>query len=212
MISLAAEMSAIETGSCSANSKDRHLSPRELMGKPSRFKPNKTSFAIFLVHFYCLISYYGLTSSCIVISPEQLEKNLCRSKVCPNYGKCVIDENGFFAKCVCPSECDYSTASSPSGSSSSSSQIEPYSGFSRKETKHKADRESISSELFSQTICGSDGKNYNNFCELKQQSCLQNKEIKIFYFGKCSKHPESVDKLSKPILNSISSYHNSRSM
>ena len=98
--------------------------------------------------------------------------------MCPNYSKGVIDENGFFAKCICPSECDYSP---------SSNQLDSYGSYNRKETKLRADKESISNELFSQTICGNDGKNYNNFCELKQQSCLQNKEIKIFYFGKCSK-------------------------
>ena len=43
------------------------------------------------------------------------------------------------------------------------------------------------SELLNHLVCATNGQNYKNFCELKKASCHQNREMKIFYFGKCSK-------------------------
>lgn len=159
------------------------------MTKIGRLTNKCCFFAVlcFLNNFYLYLS--------IVILPEQLERNLCRSKVCPNYGKCVIDENNFFAKCICPSECDHTDNSHNINYGAKSTNRyfnkrffnHQENSLDKKDTKSKHhDKESISNELFSQTICGNDGKNYKSFCDLKQQSCLQNKEIKIFYFGKCS--------------------------
>ena len=39
----------------------------------------------------------------------------------------------------------------------------------------------------SMPICGSNGKDYRNWCELQRESCHTLKEIKIKYYGKCGK-------------------------
>ena len=36
-------------------------------------------------------------------------------------------------------------------------------------------------------VCGNDGQDYNNWCELRMASCKTMKEIKVKYYGKCSK-------------------------
>ena len=134
------------------------------------------AFLLF-ISVFLLTNKYGIVYNCIVYGTEQLEQNLCKSKVCPNYGKCKIDEVNFFAKCVCPSECDLNDLNS----SPQMFMIKDEDDKPRQKTK-----EIITNELFSQTVCGNDGRDYTNFCELKKESCESNKEIKIFYFGKCS--------------------------
>ena len=117
-------------------------------------------FLLLLVLFICFQPKF----LCFVINPEQLEQTLCKSKACPYYGKCVLDDNGFFTKCVCPSECE-------------TNDLEFNLPFNNNELA--APRE------FS--LCGNDGLDYANLCELKRQSCLLAKEIKVFYLGSCSK-------------------------
>lgn len=149
---------------------------------------HRTNNSLLLTQFFYVIillincsnnkTKYFFINSCIVIGPEQLEQSLCKSKVCPNYGKCKIDENEFYAKCVCPDECDITDFTSA-----------PQMFMINDDTNslNYKSREVLANELFSQTVCGSDGRDYENFCELKKESCRLNREIKIFYFGKCSK-------------------------
>jgi hypothetical protein len=158
-----------------------------------------------------------LIECCVIFGTEQLEESLCKTKVCPNYGRCKIDENGFFAKCVCPTECsaggsdassadiDYDLANSVVNLPPSISLNSLRSNRNNKNEKKKKKRLNIkyasslslysdtsqpvadAHELFKHTVCGSNGQDYKNFCELKKHSCRQNRENKIFYFGKCSK-------------------------
>jgi coxsackievirus/adenovirus receptor len=39
----------------------------------------------------------------------------------------------------------------------------------------------------SRPVCGVNGVDYKNVCELKKASCLGHKEIKVKYYGKCGK-------------------------
>lgn len=48
------------------------------------------------------------------------------------------------------------------------------------------DSDQHKSLVLSRKVCGTDGKDYSNFCELKKHSCKNNREIKIAYFGKCN--------------------------
>jgi hypothetical protein len=101
-------------------------------------------------------------SCCIIIDTEQLEHNLCRTKECPNYSKCTINENRLIPECNCQTECE----------------INDYIDMLTEPLKnHKPKMDDI--------ICGTDGKDYENFCQLRQISCKQNKEIKIAHIGKC---------------------------
>jgi hypothetical protein len=107
---------------------------------------------------------------CIVIGSEHLEQTLCKSKICPYYGKCVIDENGFFPKCVCPIECDLSEFNIDYNS------------------HHKRQNELVQTELIISKdlkICGNDGIDYKSICDLKKQSCNLQKDIRIHYLGSC---------------------------
>ncbi len=100
---------------------------------------------------------------CIIIGTEQLEHNLCRTKVCPNYSKCKINENLLVPECYCSE-----------GSCNPNDYVEMLVS-------------SLKNVNISQTqvVCGNDGKDYENFCQLRQASCKQNKEIKIAYIGPC---------------------------
>lgn len=165
-------------------------------------------FASILALACCLIQ------SCVIYDTEQLESSLCKNKVCGNYGTCKIDENGFYAKCVCPSECSLSEmvdndlsknvinippaisarmAKSDNKISSRSYDDQIVFGVGRKsimtvQTSKQKRRNQNNQvyELFNQVVCGSNGIDYRNFCELKKHSCKQNKQVKIYYFGKCS--------------------------
>ncbi|CAF0717274.1 unnamed protein product [Brachionus calyciflorus] len=98
-------------------------------------------------------------------SCDRLELKLCKNKACPNYATCKIEENGLVPKCVCPTSCQNHTSEFNSDSN----------------PRH------FSNEiLLNRIICGSDGNDYENFCELKKFSCKMNREIKIAYFGKCN--------------------------
>ena len=39
----------------------------------------------------------------------------------------------------------------------------------------------------STAVCGNDGQDYKNWCELRMASCNTMREIKVKYYGKCSK-------------------------
>lgn len=144
--------------------------------------------------FKILIILANLTNlilNCIVYGTEQLEESLCKTKSCPFYGKCKIDEHGFVAKCICPNECDLSDLTS-----GGASQLFMIGDYEINNNQHQAigniaaavkSKEEITSSLFGQTVCGSDGFNYKSYCDLKKESCKSSREIKIFYFGKCSK-------------------------
>lgn len=53
-------------------------------------------------------------------------------------------------------------------------------------TECKDESEQQNTLILGSGICGTDGKDYLNFCELKNYSCKKNREIKIAYFGKCN--------------------------
>lgn len=153
-----------------------------------------------------LISHlFGTVFTCIVYGTEQLEDSLCKSKACPFYAKCKLDEHSFVAKCVCPDECSgfgelsniknaavsaaasqlLMIAGSAAGSTNAGSDYE-VSTFGRAGFNATKKREDIINSLFGKTVCGSDGIDYESFCDLKKESCRTSREIKIFYFGKCS--------------------------
>jgi hypothetical protein len=153
------------------------------------------------------LNNFLLTAACILHGTEQLEVSLCKAKSCPYYGKCRIDESGFYAKCACPEECDLTDLSSTSqlfvsGYDSGEQQTEHDAGVvASRRTKavampttttpsmgqSRSKELLVTNELFAQVVCGSDGLNYKNFCQLKKESCKMSRDIKIYYFGKCSK-------------------------
>ena len=107
--------------------------------------------------------------SCIIIGTDRLEQNLCEKKVCPNYGKCKIDNENSqlsFTKCVCSNECDISDTSSML--------LPDY---------LKSNGMTLLS--INEPVCGSDGKNYANACNLRFSSCEQRTDIRIMHIGKC---------------------------
>ena len=122
------------------------------------------------ITFY-LISFLSQYNCCIVIGIDQLEKTLCKTKACPNYSRCKIDENGYYAKCYCPFDCDINDVNS---------MIQMFS------TPFNYTN-SLSSFKTDQPVCGTNGKDYRNFCDLQKESCDENNEIKIAYLGKCGK-------------------------
>ena len=129
----------------------------------------KLSQTITIVIILIQIFFFNYENAfcCIVFGPEQLEMNLCRNKVCPNYGRCKIDENGFFAKCYCPKECDEATDAHVVSITSD---------------------ENVSvDQMIDTTVCGTDGRDYKSSCELQRESCLQNREVRVAFQGKCSK-------------------------
>lgn len=103
--------------------------------------------------------------ACVIIGTDQLEQNLCRKKICPNYSRCKVDEKKLFTQCVCSNECD-------------ERDIESMLPEYLKNSNVRRD----------EVVCGSDGESYENACQLRKLSCEQNKEIKIMYIGKCGKY------------------------
>jgi hypothetical protein len=157
--------------------------------------------------------FVQLIECCVIFGTEQLEESLCKAKVCANYGRCKIDEKGFYAKCVCPTDCSgegndledltSNVVNMPASISAAvlrQSRTEKLSGggggkaLKKKRLNPKYKGSALSSamastnELFNHMVCGSNGQDYKSFCELKKHSCRQNRDNKIFYFGKCSKN------------------------
>ena len=115
--------------------------------------------------------YNGISYSCILLEIEGLEQNLCKTmKPCKHYASCKMDEKGFFTKCVCNEECHISEFK-----------------FALENLDLKITLNYSLNELFVKKICGSDGEDYENFCELRKQSCKTQKDISIYQFGKCGK-------------------------
>ena len=136
------------------------------------------SYTINSIVFFMFFSYFQFNVNCCVfVDKEQLEQRMCKDKECPFYGKCKLSEHTLEPICVCPHECD--------SIGPNSTQVISKFGFSYGYGIRD-------NELLSQTVCGNDGNNYKNFCELQRESCLSNKEIKIFYYGKCSKSNVSL--------------------
>ena len=113
-----------------------------------------------LINLLFLTTRFG--DCCIIIGTEQLEQNLCKTKVCSNYGKCRIDESRLVPECVCPAECE----------------ADDFVGMLSDWLKH-------ANLTRDELVCGSDGKDYKDFCQLRKMSCQQNKEIKIVHVGNC---------------------------
>lgn len=103
------------------------------------------------------------------IGKDRLEHKLCKSKSCPNYSICKIEENGLVPKCICPTTCENDTLE-----------------FHQDREHHHSNRELSNEILLNGVICGSDGNDYESFCDLKKYSCRSNKEVKLSYFGKCN--------------------------
>jgi hypothetical protein len=156
-------------------------------------------FLLFLQHINQYITPYrtGMGYCCVIsMHLEQLEKNLCKTKVCHNYAKCIVEEqNGFVTKCVCPNECEEEEQSVINT-------IEFYQQTRNKNYTFNSNRQQARKQRQRQewqrehrglatssrrVVCGSDGRDYVSFCELKKQSCIRNKEIRVVYMGKCSK-------------------------
>ena len=113
-----------------------------------------------LINLLFLTTRFG--DCCIIIGTEQLEQNLCKTKVCSNYGKCRIDESRLVPECVCPVDCEE----------------DDFVSMLSDWLKHvNLTRDEL--------VCGSDGKDYKDFCQLRKMSCEQNKEIKIVHVGNC---------------------------
>jgi hypothetical protein len=163
-------------------------------------RPNDL-FVLYFLTLGLVLEWHNV-HCCVIFGTEQLEESLCKTKVCANYGRCKIDENGFFAKCVCPTDCstdspsdvDYDLAHSVVNLPASiASAVRNGAGGKTLKKKKRLNggkgggSVAAVSELFNQVVCGSNGQDYKNFCELKKHSCRQNRESKIFYFGKCSK-------------------------
>jgi len=130
------------------------------------------SYTINSIVLLMLFSCFQFVNCCVFVGKEQLEQRMCKDKECPFYGKCKLSEHTLEPICVCPHECEPMVTNS--------SLLASNFGFSYGYGIRD-------NELLGQTVCGNDGNNYKNFCELQRESCLSNKEIKIFYYGKCSK-------------------------
>lgn len=155
----------------------------------------------YLCTLLLIFAYSGSVKTCIVYGTEQLEESLCKSKMCSFYSKCKLDEHSFVAKCICPDDCgDIEELTSIKNAVIAAAASQLYmitgstlgqtfeiSGLDRPFSLTKS-REDILRSLFGKTVCGSDGKDYENFCELKKESCRSSRDIKIFYFGKCSNY------------------------
>jgi hypothetical protein len=127
---------------------------------------------IIQIIFYYILLLSPQYNCCIVIGIDQLEKTLCKTKACPNYSRCKIDENGYYAKCYCPFDCDINDVNS---------MIQMFAtpfNYTNSLASFKTD----------QQVCGTNGKDYKNFCALQKESCDENNEIKIAYLGKCGKY------------------------
>ena len=127
-------------------------------------------FMLIQFTFFNILSFYlPQYNCCIVIGIDQLEKTLCKTKACPNYSRCKIDENGYYAKCYCPFDCDINDVNS---------MIQMFAtpfNYTNSLASFKTD----------QPVCGTNGKDYRNFCDLQKESCDENNEIKIAFLGKC---------------------------
>lgn len=56
-----------------------------------------------------------------------------------------------------------------------------------------------------QTVCGSDGKDYRNECELHQQACKHQRNIRVQYQGPCGEFPRHPWFLEDFVIPSFSS-------
>ncbi len=121
-------------------------------------------FRIFLI----VLCFVDNVFSCIIQTKDELEQNYCKNMICPNYGKCKIDENRLYSlshtKCVCSAECN-------------ENDIESALVENLKNRKLRIQG----------AVCGTDGKDYANACKLRYESCLSNKEIRVIYLGKCGR-------------------------
>lgn len=155
----------------------------------------------YLCTLLLILSLSGSVITCIVYGTEQLEESLCKSKMCPFYAKCKLDEHSFVAKCICPDECgdiEELTSIKNAAIAAAASQLYMITGSNSGKTFEinvsdrsfsiSKSREDVLRSLFAKTVCGNDGKDYENFCELKKESCRSSRDIKIFYFGKCSNY------------------------
>ncbi len=119
--------------------------------------------------FICFINIYlsNLNGcSCILVSKQEIEQRLCKmEKPCPYYSKCEIDQVSFYPKCACRDECNVSDFKS---------------ALSRQPHKfyNLSDKDLLSK--MTAPLCGTDGENYSNFCDLKKTSCKLKKDIEVY--------------------------------
>lgn len=125
--------------------------------------PVSSFFLVIFINIFLLSIHNGYF--CIMVSKQEIEQRLCKTeKPCLHYSKCEIDKSSFYPKCVCNNECD----------------ISDFRLAIRQSTKFSNISEKDLPSKLSEPICGTDGENYLNFCELKKSSCKLKKDLGIY--------------------------------
>lgn len=122
----------------------------------------------------------------------------CIDSDCKYGSICSPVKTGHGSECRCPEKClDY-----------------PEVVYWLREKYPTSQSESLA--LTNETVCGIDGQDYENFCQLKKISCLKSKPISVKYYGSCGKHSNHkyyflhvpIESLRAPSLHFINfSFH-----
>ena len=132
---------------------------------------NSLTCTIILLNMLILNNDNGILHSCFILKSEELEQSLCKSmKPCKHYATCKMDKNEFYPKCVCQDDCDIAEFR-----------------LALKTFAHESMLSYSVKGLFLKNLCGTDGEDYTNFCELRQNMCESQKFIGIYQFGKCGR-------------------------
>jgi hypothetical protein len=153
-------------------------------------------YSFFVLQFLFVNNKIQSINCCVIYGTGQLEQSLCKSKTCPNYSVCKIDENGFYAKCVCPTECDVAVGLDnvdalldelKAHSVHLPAKVLRLRHYYSKKKKKRVNANLAQELINNHVVCGTNGLDYRNFCELKKHSCRSGREIQLFHYGKCSK-------------------------
>uniref|UniRef100_T1JZW6 Agrin n=1 Tax=Tetranychus urticae TaxID=32264 RepID=T1JZW6_TETUR len=118
----------------------------------------------------------------------------CNNFECLFGASCSYNSSGY-PHCQCSFHCDIepfqsSSSSSASFSSSSSTYLDPSLTGS---SAFESDRKLIFVSSLHESLCGSDGQYYDNECQMKRESCNQQKDISIVDDKICDLQSSSVD-------------------